>query len=189
MMTTVGKELAAKGCKPAVATAVRKLTYRGKRKTAKERDLGKAMRWEDNRTSAGRAGRRPAKHKRAKCSIDDMRLRELLIPVTAPTRFWHRRLDTPQRSMTCTARQAYIQIQGIREHMTYQNFVHRLGVKSCKIGIRRQQKREAPPNKLRVKSELNDLRQHRVQSELNNLIKIMMQNLGENLLGHNGYHT
>ena len=40
-MTTVGKELAAKGCKPAVATAVRKLTYRGKRKTAKERDLGK----------------------------------------------------------------------------------------------------------------------------------------------------
>ena len=41
VMTTVGKELAAKGCKPAVATAVRKLTYRGKRKTAKERDLGK----------------------------------------------------------------------------------------------------------------------------------------------------
>ena len=61
VMTTVGKELAAKGCKPAVATAVRKLTYRGKRKTAKERDLGKAMRWEEKRTSAGRAGRRPAK--------------------------------------------------------------------------------------------------------------------------------
>ena len=71
------------------------LTYRGKRKTAKERDLGKAMRWEEQRTSAGRAGRRPANNKRAKCSIDDMRLRELLIPVTAPTRFWHRRLDTP----------------------------------------------------------------------------------------------
>ena len=73
--------------------------------------------------------------------------------------------------------------------MAYQIFVQRLGIKSCKIGIRRQQNREAPPHKIRVKSELNDLSKHRVQSELNNLRKLMMQNLGENLLGHNGYQT